>query len=260
MPSRHPVPVRAAARSTQLEATMAHGSVPPTDPQQPLPRQRCRVQAAVRPVQRVQGHGAPPELGTDPKDASAPASASSLQAARAAVRAALTPSNGRPCISALSAATLAAAGLGLDRRHGRHASAGAGRSGGRPPVVRTLAELERLYGSRRRRRGNVGRPNAVSTPPCLQPHDTTEAAQPLSPDPGDTVLLCDRAPANVSTAIVGSGGPELSWEWMIEGVLRQVVVNLDTPSSVVRFRQVRAVSEPWVGAGSSGRCRVRISC
>ena len=254
-PLRHPVPVRIAPPSSQFEAAAAHASGPSAIPHQPLRRQRGRAQLVARPLRRLQGNGAPSESESDPKDASA--SALALQAARAAVEAALTPSNGRPSISALSAATLAAAGLGLDRRHGRHASAAGGRHSGRPPVVRTLAELERLYGGRRRRRGHVGRPDAAFGPPPLQPPEAVEAEQPISleTETGNTEIRCNSTPVSGSIAIVGTKGPELSWEWMIEGVLRQVVLNLDTPSSVVRFRQVCALSRPgsWGWQSRSGR-------
>ena len=249
-----PRPVPPALQSAQAEAAEAHGSFSSAVPQQPL-RQECdraepqhTSSPAANSHQRVSGNRDAPEPGADVKDERA--SASALKAARAAVKAALTPSNGRPPVSSLSAATLAAAGLGLGRSNNRHGLAGVtARNRRGPPLVRTLAELERLYGGRKHRRRTARRPDVAGGQPHPQPQAAAEAAQAADADPADAVSdpadavsRCNVTPAYGGAPFVVSGGPDLSWEWMVEGVLRQVVLYLDIPSSVVRFRQVRELS------------------
>ena len=190
------------------------------------------------------------------------ASAPALLAARAAAKAALEPGNGRPPASVLA---------GLTRRgtagakppqylHSGPSAALLVAGKGRRPTVLTLAQLQKRYGGRKQPHRAVAQPAAAAPEQAGSPAalDRLVDAEDYVPDAAEQAANGDQGGGPVSGAstgasqasvaaagvaaagLPGTGGgvAEPNWEWMVEGVLRQVVLHLDKPNSVVRFRQV----------------------
>ena len=199
---------------------------------------------------RLQERGAALQGAAVLQQAYAPA----LLAARAAAKAAVDPGNGRPPARVLAGLTRRAT-AGDKPPHClqcRPSAASLVARRGRRPMVLTLAQLQKRYGGRRQPHRAAAEPAAKQTGSLAAVHHmvdgkdrATEAPeQTASADQGASVGgACAAAPqADVAAAGVpgGVGGvAEPNWEWMVEGVLRQVVLHLDTPNSVVRFRQVQ---------------------
>ena len=191
--------------------------------------------------------------------------APALLAARAAARAALDPGNGRPPARVLAAFTRSAA-AGAKPPHylqSRPSAALLVARKGRPPTVLTLAQLQKRYGGRKLPHRAAAEPPAeqAESPAALEhvvgavdcaaaapaeqtATDDQSGASAGNSNTGDSEAgVAATGPAARGLAGASSGVAEPNWEWMVEGVLRQVVLHLDMPNSVVRFRQVNCADQ-----------------
>ena len=182
------------------------------------------------------------------------AHAPALLAARAAAKAALEPGNGRPPASVLAGLTRRATAGAKPPVYLHSGPSAAIASKGRRPTILTLAQLQKRYGGRKQPHRAAAEAEAAAeqagSPDALEDLavECAAAAPEEAANSGPSSALVSAASTGAPEAGVAAAGPhgngggvaEPNWEWMVEGVLRQVVLHLDAPNSVVRFRQVHS--------------------
>ncbi len=175
--------------------------------------------------------------------------APALLAARAAAKAALEPGNGRPPARILAGLTRRATAGAKPPHYLQSGPSAAIGSQGRRPTILTLAQLQKRYGGRKQPHSSAAPEAAAAEQQTGSPAALEDLAVECATPAPEQAANSGQGSAPVSGASTGAaeagllpstggGVAEPSWEWMVEGVLRQVVLHLNMPNSVVRFRQV----------------------
>ena len=263
---RSPVPTRSAAPALTPDGAAAGSSTAVAAVQRACRRQRDRAQLpdGVLLTEPARDHwlesGVAWQLAPVLQEAYPPPA---LLAARAAAKAALDPGNGRPPARVLAGLTKDASAAAIPHfLQGRPTTASVVARKRRPPKVLTLAQLQKRYGSRRHRRRAAAELLMQQSGSAAVPERSVEAADDIAAVPEQAV---NEARGGITAGIAAAAalgadgsGAEPSWEWMVEGVLRQVVLHLDAPNSVVHFRQVHGIQACCHGRTDCSPAHARI--